>query len=408
MRSGALQRKLTNILLIPQNIRQTLSEITPIVSITIPTYNRFSLLKETLDELTKQIDENKLHNEIEIVVSDNASKDWTKRVVEDLIGKNKYRIIYNVNPENLGVIRNILKLVELSNGKFWMFYGDDDKLPDGSLIKLVNCFKANLDLPAFMFRQSINVNSAFKELNNIDMLSITDTAENYFYYIGNAGVFAANTALVKKALSIQSESLLSTCWPQTELFFLAVHLSGNDKIYNSKIASSFSYGNNLIYANSYYLFETMLYSLVRSALSINKVINTHFAKYAIKSIFGIQFFAVFKYRVLEQYMFLDFPDEKKQFRKTLAEALETIPVQYAKEILYFNRLLAKPEWVIKVWLYRNYIRRSLNRLTNVPFLNKMKIISPLGYAAIIKEERSLKKKHYISKGKGITEGSGYF
>ena len=100
-----------------------------------------------------------------------------------------------------------------------MFYGDDDKLPDGSLIKLVNCFKANLDLPAFMFRQSINVNSAFKELNNIDMLSITDTAENYFYYIGNAGVFAANTALVKKALSIQSESLLSTCWPQTELFF---------------------------------------------------------------------------------------------------------------------------------------------------------------------------------------------
>ena len=152
--------------MIPQNIRQTLSEITPIVSITIPTYNRFSLLKETLDELTKQIDENKLHNEIEIVVSDNASKDGTKRVVEDLIGKNKYRIIYNVNPENLGVIRNILKLVELSNGKFWMFYGDDDKLPDGSLIKLVNCFKANLDLPAFMFRQSINVNSAFKDFPN--------------------------------------------------------------------------------------------------------------------------------------------------------------------------------------------------------------------------------------------------
>ena len=105
----------------------------PIVSITIPTYNRGYLLKETLVALFSQINEDQLYDQVEVVVCDNASLDNTAEVVNFYISQNKYRIIYNKNEENLGVIKNILKTVELSNGTFWMFYGDDDVVPKGAL-----------------------------------------------------------------------------------------------------------------------------------------------------------------------------------------------------------------------------------------------------------------------------------
>ena len=157
----------------------------PIVSITIPTYNRGYLLKETLVALFSQIDEDQLYDQVEVVVCDNASLDNTAEVVNFYISQNKYRIIYNKNEENLGVIKNILKTVELSNGTFWMFYGDDDVVPKGALKKIINGFNQYTDFPAFMYRWQDGRDVYCQNLkNNIDF-TVEELAKEFFYYIGN-------------------------------------------------------------------------------------------------------------------------------------------------------------------------------------------------------------------------------
>jgi glycosyltransferase involved in cell wall biosynthesis len=77
----------------------------PLLSICIPTYNREKYLQECLESIVHQEGFN--INDIEIVISDNASQDGTTKLVESF--KQKYpNIQYFRNAENIGAIRNVL------------------------------------------------------------------------------------------------------------------------------------------------------------------------------------------------------------------------------------------------------------------------------------------------------------
>ena len=77
----------------------------PLLSICIPTYNREKYLQECLDSIIGQ--EGFSTQDIEIVISDNASQDGTMSLVESY--KAKYpNIQYFRNAENIGAIRNVL------------------------------------------------------------------------------------------------------------------------------------------------------------------------------------------------------------------------------------------------------------------------------------------------------------
>ncbi|MBK7095860.1 MAG: glycosyltransferase [Saprospiraceae bacterium] len=60
--------------------------VSKLLSITIPTYNRASFLKETLKQLFFQFDEIDI-NQIEIIVSDNCSTDNTSEVIFEFVKK---------------------------------------------------------------------------------------------------------------------------------------------------------------------------------------------------------------------------------------------------------------------------------------------------------------------------------
>jgi glycosyltransferase involved in cell wall biosynthesis len=80
----------------------------PVISICIPTYNREQLIGDCLDSVVSQINDNNL-SLIEIIISDNASTDNTKKIVETY--QQKYsNISYYRNDSNLGLIRNIIKV----------------------------------------------------------------------------------------------------------------------------------------------------------------------------------------------------------------------------------------------------------------------------------------------------------
>lgn len=103
-----------------------------ILSICIPTYNRAALLKEALESILPQIGED-LRDQVEIVVSDNASTDGTGQLVAERQKNSGRKIKYYRNPANLGFDANVLKVVEQASGEFCWIFGDDDLMAAGAL-----------------------------------------------------------------------------------------------------------------------------------------------------------------------------------------------------------------------------------------------------------------------------------
>lgn len=100
-------------------------------SICIPTWNRASLLKETLHNLTLQI---KSKSDFQVVVSDNSSTDDTLLVVNEFSAK--LNIKYLRWDENIGGSKNIVEVVNHSDGRYCVLLGDDDIFRDGWLDSL--------------------------------------------------------------------------------------------------------------------------------------------------------------------------------------------------------------------------------------------------------------------------------
>jgi glycosyltransferase involved in cell wall biosynthesis len=92
----------------------------PIYSICIPTFNRASVLKNTLSSIVEF-----RSNDFEVIISDNASIDSTMNVVSEF---NDSRLKYFTNSENMGVVYNILKSIERASGKYVVLLSDEDKV----------------------------------------------------------------------------------------------------------------------------------------------------------------------------------------------------------------------------------------------------------------------------------------
>lgn len=95
------------------------------LSIAIPTYNRCSELKKTLENFIMQIVYNELINDVEIVISDNCSNDDTEDYVRSVLFKYPNLINYSRNLKNISW-DNIKKVADISNGEYIWFCGDDD------------------------------------------------------------------------------------------------------------------------------------------------------------------------------------------------------------------------------------------------------------------------------------------
>lgn len=104
----------------------------PTLSICIPTFNRLHYLREMLETLLPQAE----FNGVEVCVSDNHSNDGT---VEFLIGiSHVYPCLrYTINPQNIGLDKNMLAVISMGIGQYIYPIGDDDLLPEGSLSKIL-------------------------------------------------------------------------------------------------------------------------------------------------------------------------------------------------------------------------------------------------------------------------------
>ncbi len=112
----------------------------PILSLCIPTWNRSTFLRCSLERLLPQVKEINVE-ELEIIVSDNASDDDTPEVVSEFINRG-IPITYNRNKENLGADGNFLKCIQMACAKYVFLLGDDDVFLPGALSKIITILKS--------------------------------------------------------------------------------------------------------------------------------------------------------------------------------------------------------------------------------------------------------------------------
>jgi len=106
-----------------------------LLSVCIPTYNRASILRNTVFNLLKF-----KQSKFEIVISDNGSTDDTYEVIRRF---NDNRIKYYSNNENKGGTFNIIRVLELAIGKYVVLLSDEDDLNIDNIFRVIDMFKPN-------------------------------------------------------------------------------------------------------------------------------------------------------------------------------------------------------------------------------------------------------------------------
>ena len=115
----------------------------PFLTIAIPTYNRAGCLRELLSGLTHQLE---IEPRVELMISDNASPDETRAVVEEFIASGM-QIRYLRNTQNIGADANFLQCFEQARGKYVWLFSDDDLIVPGGVAKILKyCESADYDL----------------------------------------------------------------------------------------------------------------------------------------------------------------------------------------------------------------------------------------------------------------------
>jgi glycosyltransferase involved in cell wall biosynthesis len=92
-----------------------------LVSVGLATYNGEPCVRETLDSLLAQT-----HDDLELVVSDDASSDATYSICREYAARDE-RIRLYANPENLGGYGNFNRTLALARGDYFMWAAQDDR-----------------------------------------------------------------------------------------------------------------------------------------------------------------------------------------------------------------------------------------------------------------------------------------
>lgn len=93
-----------------------------LVSIGLPVRNGAERIESVIESVLHQDHEN-----VELVITDNASTDATEDICRDIAARDS-RIVYHRHPADLGLLNNFVSALQLAHGTFYRWVGDDDWL----------------------------------------------------------------------------------------------------------------------------------------------------------------------------------------------------------------------------------------------------------------------------------------
>ncbi|QVW36680.1 glycosyltransferase family 2 protein [Geobacter sulfurreducens] len=122
---------------------KTNSEISPIISVVVCTYNRAELLNQCLRSLAEQSLDSMQY---EVIIVDNNSTDNTREIVTRYLEDNKHFRCVSEPRQGLSIARN--KGLQEAQGRYLAFIDDDAKASPNWLELIVNAFETVRPLPA--------------------------------------------------------------------------------------------------------------------------------------------------------------------------------------------------------------------------------------------------------------------
>ena len=123
----------------------------PLLSVTIPTYNRAAVLERALANLIPQLLE--FAAEVELAISDNCSTDHTRDVIQAYVeGNPNLRMVVHANPENEGFFGNAVRCRGMARGKYMWLLSDDDFVVPGTVRRILEVLRTVA--PAFIYLKS--------------------------------------------------------------------------------------------------------------------------------------------------------------------------------------------------------------------------------------------------------------
>jgi len=116
-----------------------------LLSICIPTHHgRAPVLRRALDSVFDQLG-GESSEDVEVCVSDNASEDGTEQLVESYRA-HEATLRYRRNPTNLGLVPNLLGVVDLAQGTFCWLLGSDDTIEPGGIAKVLAILREHVEV----------------------------------------------------------------------------------------------------------------------------------------------------------------------------------------------------------------------------------------------------------------------
>ena len=110
------------------------------VDILLATYNGEKYLREQIDSILNQT-----HTEFRLLISDDGSKDTTRKILEEYKNKDS-RVEVFLQENNLGVVKNFEFLLGKVEAKYYMFSDQDDIWKKEKIEKSLNKIEEGFDL----------------------------------------------------------------------------------------------------------------------------------------------------------------------------------------------------------------------------------------------------------------------
>jgi len=323
----------------------------PLLTISIPTWNRVGYVRGAIDSITVEVERDNLHDEIEILISDNGSDDGTQGVVEERARRYPY-VRYIRNERNMGMRFNLLQVMRKAGGEYCMLLGDDDRLTAGSPAAIVKALAKYRGVPALFLQQAEN-NNVFTDIREDTPASLERICSDYFHDIGQAGVFIVETDRARSIIDGYGTEFFNHFWPQTQVICLGLADAERPSVITTIRAVNSDLHSSLSVYTSYYLWHITFFDLFSAAKDIAPMIGRNLYE-KISRTFSprlkglktvIQFHGAFI-------------DSAEQRRKTAADIRKVIPLlpwelRAGAFLLWLNFILPQSAAAL---LYRTRIR----------------------------------------------------
>ena len=125
----------------------------PLITVSVLTYNSSKTILNTLESI-----KNQTYGNIELIISDDYSKDDTVSVVNGWITQNSSRFtrcVFLTSDRNVGVTANLNKVLRIAEGEWHKGIAADDKLLPECIQDIVDYIKSNPDVDFGFGRVSV-------------------------------------------------------------------------------------------------------------------------------------------------------------------------------------------------------------------------------------------------------------